>query len=332
MGLKNNAAICLFVGLFLLSGCSSGVYFTIDILKPPEESFLRQKPGLGLVQNTVQPFIDSCKTKYVFENRVGYDTTCRKQSLALAFMTGVKTSIDDSQFFFSSSDTILTPRTRMSKKFDESEILAHFQHYDTDAVLVLEDIKMEDETFFIPVYGYGYACTKAKVTADIRIYDVETGTSVATQKLSGTVYWNSDEILYNDYLYLERSRGEIIVYLAYEAGKQMAEKYVPVWHTVNRMLITANNKALQKSVDAALAGDWERACYFWDGIAKEKKGKAKIAAAYFNKAVYEEINGDFEQALKYAEQADNIYRRNMHRRYIEALEERMELQEQLDIL
>jgi len=64
----------------------------------------------------------------------------------------------------------------------------------------------------------------------------------------------------------------------------------------------------------------------------KEKSKKKQSAAWFNRAVYQEINGNFHEAMDFIKRADAIHNRGVHHRYLEVLEQRILTQQQFDAL
>jgi len=128
-----------------------------------------------------------------------------------------------------------------------------------------------------------------------------------------------------------QDREFILEHLAYEAGKKVASYFFPAWVSVTRMVIVPSGNEWQRASEAALAGSWERADFFWEALSKEKS-KKKQSAAWFNRAVYQEINGDFETAADYVRRADALCHRKIHRTYLNVWEQRMLMEQQFDAL
>jgi hypothetical protein len=205
------------------------------------------------------------------------------------------------------------------------------QDVNPDILLILNGFKMTDEAYFVPsVYG-GYAVTRGIVSTSLVFYDVVSQLLLGRKSSTDSVYWISKEMSRYEFANLERERASILEYLAYEAGKKVASYFFPAWESVDRVLIVTSGKESQRASEAALAGSWKRANYFWEVLSKEKN-KQKQSAAWFNRAVYQEINGDFETAINFVKRADAIYYRKIHRVYLDVLEERIRTQQQFESL
>ena len=316
--------ISLIIILFLC-GCSINTYLTIDVLKPAKQPVLEKSADVALITDVFDP--PKCGQSYLFENRTVLDTTCRVRLHAEIFMEGVQDIVGDSQFFTDVANVGL-----LQKNTPLSDILSLTQDDNPDILLVLNDFKMKDETYFVPsIYG-GYAVTRGIVSTSLLFYDAASQALIGKKSLIDSVYWISKEISRYEFMNLERGEREsILAYLAYEAGKKVATYFFPAWMEVDRVLIVAPGKESLNASEAALAGAWGRADYFWEALSKDKN-KKKQSAAWFNRAVYQEINEDFETAMDFVKRADALHSRKIHKVYLDVLEERANMKREFERL
>jgi hypothetical protein len=308
----------------LLCGCSVNTYLTIDVLKPAKQPVLQKTADIALITDVFNP--EKCRKSYIYENRSVLDTTCRVRRQSEIFMEGIQDIIGESQFFTNVANIGL-----LQKNTPYSDMLLLSQDANPDVLLVLNGFTMKDETYFVPsIYG-GYGVMRGTFIASLVFYDVASQSLLGQKNLLDTVYWVSDEMSHYEFVYLERDRASILDYLAYEAGKKVATYFFPAWVNVTRVLIVPSGKESQRASEAALAGSWERADYFWEGLSKEKNKKQQ-SAAWFNRAVYKEINGDFETAIEFVKRADALHYRKIHHTYLEVLKQRVLMQQQFDAL
>jgi hypothetical protein len=310
--------------VLLLCGCSTNTYLTIDVLKPAKQPVLQKTAEIALVTDVFNPA--KCGQYYVYDKRSVFDSTCRVRRQAEIFMEGVQDVVGESQFFTDVANIGLT-----EKNMPFSSMLSLSQDANPDILLVLTDFKMKDETWFLPsIYG-GYAVMKGTVSTSLAFYDTHTQSLLGQKTLLDTVYWISEEISPYEFTYIESDRESLLKYLAYEAGKKVASYFFPAWVNVTRVLIVSQGEEAQHASKAALAGSWERANYFWEALSKEKN-KKKQSAAWFNRAVYQETNGDFETAMDFVKRADALHYRKIHHVYLGVLEQRMLMQQQFEAL
>jgi hypothetical protein len=306
--------------LSFLWGCTSVSYITIDILQPAAQPALYKTADVALVNKVFNPAKEQCGHYYLFENQRRYDTTCLQQTLSKTMMDGIKYIIDDSQFFTNTTNVISTESSN-----------AELEPNRENATCVLTQLSMKDETYFVPsVYG-GYGVMMAIFSVKISLYYADIQEKKEEMTITDTVYWTSNEMSHYEFGMIEYERQSILPYLAFEAGKKIASHYFPIWKNVNRCLLSTSNKISLQATESAISGSWERADYFWEALAKEKNRRT-ASAALFNRAVYYEINGDFERALEYVKLADAIYTRKIHQEYLRALQARIVFQRQLESL
>ena len=308
----------------LLCGCSVNSYLTIDVLKPAQQPVLQKAADVALITDVFNP--EKCGQYYIYENRSVYDSACRVRLQAEIFMEGMEDIIAESQFF-----TGVANIGMFKKNMPFTDMLSLSQDANPDILLVLNAFTMKDETYFVPsIYG-GYGVMRGIFITSLLFYDADSQSLIGQKTLLDTVYWVSEEISRYEFVNLERDRESILKYLAYEAGKKVATYFFPAWANVTRALIVAQGKESQSASEAALAGSWERANYFWEALSKEKNKKIQ-SAAWFNRAVYQEINGDFETAVDFVKHADALCYRKIHHVYLEVLEQRIDMQRKFDTL
>jgi len=323
MFLRKNYII-LFAAL-LICGCSTNSYLTIDVLKPATRPVLQKTADVALITDVFNP--EKCGQYYIFDRRNVFDSTCRVQRHAEIFMEGVQDVVAESQFFTDVANIGL-----LEKNIPLSDMsLLVSQEVTPDILLVLSDFKIKDETYFVPyIYG-GYGVMRGIFVASLGFYDVAEQSLIGQKTVLDTVHWVSEEMSPYEFTYLERDRESILQYLVYEGGKKAAAYFFPAWTSVTRVLIVAPDSESQHAAEAALAGSWERAEYFWEALSKEKN-KKKQSAAWFNRAVYQEINEDFETAMEFVKRADALHQRKIHHVYLEVLEQRITMKQQFETL
>jgi len=293
-------------------------------LKPAEQTLLRKSADIALITDVFNP--EKCGQNYIFENRKVFDTTCRIRLHAEIFMEGMQDVVRESQFFADAANIRL-----LEKNTSFSDMTELARDADPDILLIINDFKMRDETYLVPSISGGHAVTRGIFSISLIFYDVKPQPLLRQRALTDTVYWISHEMSRYEFFKLERERESILEYLAFEAGKKVASRFFPAWVSVDRILVVTSGKESQRASEIALAGAWERADYFWEALTKEKN-KKKQSAAWFNRAVYQEINGNIETAVNFVKQADAIYSRNIHSVYLNVLEERIRMQEEFEAL
>ncbi|MDR0364508.1 MAG: DUF6340 family protein [Bacteroidales bacterium] len=325
--------IFLLSTLLYFSGCVSSRHFNIEVLKVPQDTLLKKMPGVATAQNLLLPSEENCGGYYFFYDVKVYDSTCRKEELVSAFKDGLLSILGDSQFFYSVADTVFPAVETAQRQLSGVEMISHFKDRDADVLMVIDDISIMETTNYISTYYAGYAYTMAMVSAIIRFFNVEDNSFITIKRFTDNIYWTSEgEMDYLAFLNIENTRGELLNYIAYQAGEKFATSLFPTWKTEQREILVSpfNNQIMINAANAALRHDWDRAVYLWDGVSKEKRWKSRAASAFYNKAVYEELNGNFEQALDFVNEADRLHKRKRHENYRTILNKRIEEQEKLD--
>lgn len=112
-----------------------------------------------------------------------------------------------------------------------------------------------------------------------------------------------------------------------QASGQVAEVYagrlIPYWIRVSRPYYIKGSDQLKTGARKAQAGNWEGAAQVWKDESSNSNPKIAGRACY-NYAIIHEINGDLDEAIKWAQKAYEDYNEKLALNYIRILKNRKE--------
>lgn len=119
-----------------------------------------------------------------------------------------------------------------------------------------------------------------------------------------------------DTLYWEPADGiprDLIEASVAAMSQKLADHIVPYWDTERRYYFNGGSVNLRDGAVAVREKDWDEAFQSWKSEYQQKKGVAKMRAAY-NLALYHEMKGETEQAVKYAKEALDFIEKNAQKK------------------
>lgn len=218
----------------------------------------------------------------------------------------------------------------VQEPLDESFVSEKCKEFGTDGLLVLENLyfkittDMLHESFNDPNFGvryYYYASIDLKYDALLRIYKPGVIKPIQEIKLVDTISWdNSDEYQVRLFKYLPSIKDAFI-----SGGIKVALDFdsflSPIWTTEKRgyFLIENKNDPGQKYMSE---NNYLEAYNYWIAKTEKKTNKSTRSKAEYNIALFYELNGDIENALKWALKSYYTFYRNQTDVYIKRLNDR----------
>lgn len=117
------------------------------------------------------------------------------------------------------------------------------------------------------------------------------------------------------------SRNEAVKEVAKQTGQGYAVRIIPYWIRVNREYYVRGTGNFVLAKRKAQTGNWDEAARLWE---KETSNSSrKIAGrAYYNMAIINEINGDLNAAIKWAQRSYENYNNKLALHYVNILKNR----------
>jgi hypothetical protein len=117
--------------------------------------------------------------------------------------------------------------------------------------------------------------------------------------------------------------------VAWDAGHDYGRRIAPSWLWVSRAYFGKGDPAFKEAKRHVRADQWVQAEAAWGGLAQSEDPKIR-GRALFNLALVKEREGDLDQAVALAREADSLLGKGRTRGYISTLETRRAKQAQLE--
>ncbi|MBC7902213.1 MAG: hypothetical protein H7Y27_02275 [Gemmatimonadaceae bacterium] len=124
-------------------------------------------------------------------------------------------------------------------------------------------------------------------------------------------------------------RKEAVKQVANRVGQYYALRIIPNWERVTRDYFVKGTDNFDMARRKANSGNWDGAAALWLSETKNSSGKIAGRACY-NMAIISEINGDIEQAMKWAQKSYEDYGNKLALRYVNILRYRRQSNEILE--
>ncbi len=153
------------------------------------------------------------------------------------------------------------------------------------------------------------------------------------------IYYPSEKAILDEYAYEESiifsgsginpllaaagliGRKEAVIQVSSKAGHEYAMRILPYQIEVSRDYYVKGTGNFKIAKRRAQLGKWDEAGELWDKETNNSKGKIAGRACY-NMAIINEINGDFNSAIGWAQKAYEDYNNKLALNYIRVLENR----------
>ncbi|MEO6962541.1 MAG: DUF6340 family protein [Puia sp.] len=117
------------------------------------------------------------------------------------------------------------------------------------------------------------------------------------------------------------NRNEAVKEVGGQAGQAYAQRIIPFWIRVNRDYYVRGTDNLVIAKRKAQTGNWDDAAKLWQS--ETSSGNKKIAGrACYNMAIINEINGDLDTAIKWAQRSYENYNNPLALHYVNILKNR----------
>jgi len=123
-------------------------------------------------------------------------------------------------------------------------------------------------------------------------------------------------------------RTEAVKQVSYTVGQNYASRILPYKIRVSRKYYVRGSDNFKIAKRRAQTGNWDGAAQLWEKETTNPKGKI-AGRAHYNMAIINEINGNLELAIQWAEKAYTDYKIKLALEYVRILEGRVIRNEQL---
>lgn len=331
-----------FILIVLFTSCSSVRYLGIDTYNPAEVTFPDYVDKLLIVQNAVpQP----PTTGYEYTHLGVLQDTCRANADSALYYAchSLGKAILQEEYF---NDVLLynSPlRTDnqflIEQKLSPEQVSRLCDETGASAVISLDRLLFTSKRTDTSVADYLQGDIKVEMTGIFRAYVPRQSAPLAAVMITDSVFWSEtadDMVILNVFL---PTPDEMLSIAAVYLGDKIHSYFVPHWGHDTRWYYTGINTQWKEASAYIQSGKWEQASTRWENIhARSSKWETKAKTAA-NVALCKEMTGQFEEALKWAQTASDLYKahtadddrnRQLLAAYVEALGERIKANKKLD--
>lgn len=299
--MKKSIGIIGVVCTFLLSACSTINTIQLDRLEAAEVSFPSVIRTVGVVNNTplqIGTENDMSQTSGILEGE--------GKVMAEALAQGIASLDYFDQVIISDTslcDMKVVLRSQQSLKKDwpgnvlsAQEATEWIEKLGVDVLLAVERIRIELKEGEVMGLMGPVLVVDGIVTPVLRAYVPGREKPLFTITKSDTIFWEPHPSLTFKHIVEDASE---------YAASLVLPALLPYWKQISRNYYDGGGVEMRDAGVYLREHNWEEAYALWKKVYDQKKGKSKMQAA-FNLAFYHEMQGDFEAAKKYLEEARKI--------------------------
>lgn len=281
----NRLAFVASVLMVVFSSCTTLQTMSYERLYPAEVTFFEQIRKVGVVNNMPAVHQDYERVNYASASLEG-DGTVSVEALAQEVASADyfdQVVVYDKQFRKGTS-----PLDQPIPKETVDELL-HI--LDVDMLLSMErvNVVLKDTSMLIPDLYIKIPAVEGAVTSVVRAYLQQRKEPLFTIQTTDTLCWEiTPDLTY----------GDVIKEVSEFAATQPMKRLLPYWSEVQRYYFDGGATEMRDAGVYVREQNWEEAARLWKQILEQKKGGAKMRAAY-NLALYSEMIDDFEAAKGY---------------------------------
>lgn len=305
----------LFTVLFLcvLSACSSIRYVNIETYKPAEVTFPGQT-GNVLIANNAVPQPDRVGYEYKLMGAVQDTARAKADSALFDACKELGVAILETGYF--SDVRLFHEQTRtdsqhlIDEKLSQETVRALCEETGTDAVISIDRL-LFDMTRDVSAVGNSFyvGVLDVKIAGVMRAYVPGRETPLATVLLADSVYWTEQGLTMEQLnMFLPTPENALR-----EAGKYIgnlaAPNFVPHWQNEIRWFYTGGSTLWKQATAFASHQKWESAEEVWRMIHDKTADETLKAKSASNIAFAQEMLGNYEVALEWAEKATETFKK-----------------------
>lgn len=320
--------------LLFFTSCASFNKVSLEVLQPSEFTFKTPVKQLAIINNAPDQAAHIGHTNY--KQLINYkpnnkkiktgSTSIQIDSTNLTCLYNLYNKLNETQAY----EQLYLIKEQASPSVAPYSSQQYFNQYKTDALLVLERMKYQDNFTSIKneIYNVDYQEIEVIVSSDWSLYFSINPTQAYNFNVKDTLYWEQRHA----------NRADCVSQTLWKNGASTAKKISPYWQEVKRYYYTGTSYIYKEAELAIKNNDWQQAASLWkkiyDGQKKENKAKARMA---YNMALYFEYQTDFESALSWLKEAINIFKTKeanyelvVAQEYNDTLKERQAQQRQIE--
>jgi hypothetical protein len=324
----------LLIVVSILGGCKTNLVY-LSILVPAPITVPTVAKSAGIINRSIPP--DANAQSNVHHVLSGQTIAIIKEGSAEA-IRGLKDALIENERF---QEVKNLDNIKMNSQgagvfssplsWDEVSAVARANNVDIIFVLELFDTELKVNPASAPDLSTPSSTINSVLTTDVnftttvktgwRIYDPRLKTIHDESTFSNKFTFTGNAITAAQTAEVLMGRKETIKKTANSLGRDYATQILPYWIRVNRDYYVKGNANFEKATRMARSGNWDKAGEVWNNETTNPKHKLAGRACY-NMAIINEINGDLDTAIKWAQKAYEDYNDKLALHYIHILNDR----------
>jgi len=326
--------VLMVILIFVLTGCKTYEYFTIDVLEPAEIFLPENINSLLVTSNVFADTSENAGTKFIIFGESIIDTVFRDSVLAAKSLTTLSEMLDDiGRIATVIDDSVGNGFPDKPGEYTESHVVKIRQlckQSNTDAFLILSSFSKE--IVYDIYYGdFGTSYGEFQLTFATRWLLINPFTSklIDSKIIRDTLYLPDPKPFNQSEKDNYKKSIDLLLEAATLAGLEYGSYISPHYAQTRRMIFVAGNKAIKKGYAKAKTGNWKDAAIYWREALSVPDDKVR-AQACFNLALANEMEGLLEPALGWAKESYRFFPDTINSTYVKILVER--IKDQKDII
>jgi hypothetical protein len=326
----------VFLVLLTVSSCKTNLVY-ISVLHPAPVSVRGNAQTAGLLNRAIPDPANARLNE--LHNALGANTKAITQEGSAQALDGLRNALVENKRF-NSIKTIQRPNCyssvvgAFSPPLSWDEVREICQRDGIDVLFVLEvfDTRLRIPPPPVPVVPQtpgeiinGVVNTQVPITTDIktgwRIYDPVQNTINDEIYLNNSFTFSAGVLNAPQAVSALMGRKEMIKQTADQLGRNYASRIIPYWQRVSRDYYVKGTPSFRTAMRRARSGNWDGAGELWKSETNHRKRKIAGRACY-NMAIISEINGELDEAIKWAQRAYEDYNNRLALGYIRILRNR----------
>lgn len=302
--------------MLLMSACQSVEQLSIDYMLPAEVNFPASLKRVAVVNNMpdVPPSSNTAwldqeeesKSPTEITRNMDYyigNSTLTTQSLAEALAEGNYFE----QVIICDSALRAHDKTPRESILSREEVNALSQELGADFIIAVENVQLRSvrRIDFIPDFQAFYGTVDVTVRPTLRIYLPNRSTPIATVNATDSIFWEEAGNTEQEVMGALIPKDQLIEAASHFAGTAPVSYLLPHWKTAPRYLFTGGSVYMRDAAVYVREQNWEDAIALWKRQYEQKKGAAKMRAAY-NIALGYEMQDSIDTAVSWAAKAQSI--------------------------
>ncbi|MCK5028967.1 MAG: hypothetical protein KAR57_04980 [Bacteroidales bacterium] len=255
------------------------------------------------------------------------------QEMNLGFIDAIKSTagIDSSRFLY------LKGFPNKNRVYNRDTISWYFlgeiaKKSDADIFIILDSMNLHmnneeyTDTYSYPVEYYKYR--ELRISAFWSVYDLIDKKRLDKYNYTDTLYWEKVGYMKAEVEKNMPGVEQCIREASYFTASDYAKRVFPGWQTEIRYYFVTGNKDFKLAAEFVKNNKWEEASVFWEKYTKDID-KEIASRACFNLALANEMTGNLDIAIAWAETSEKIKKKSRTRYYIYNLKMRKEELEKL---